>query len=212
MKIFWVFDVVSPFSYLGLKQLSQMPPAVSVQFVPVLFAGLLEHFGQLGNAEVAPKRRFTYRFVLWRARRMGVAMRMPPTHPFNPLAALRLILAGGCDGRAVNTVMDAAYLHGRDIADPRVIEELGGELDIEDPHGTLADPAVKQRLRANTQWAIERGAFGVPTFVIESETFWGHDAFDMALDYLRDPDQFETPQMQAVESLPIGVTRSKRQA
>lgn len=211
MQIFWVFDVVSPISYLGLKQLSDMPAADSIEFVPVLFAGLLEHFGQLGNAEVAPKRRFTYRFVLWRARRMGIAMRMPPAHPFNPLAALRLILAAGCDRRAVNTVMDAAYLHGRDIADPGVIEELARELDIDDPQGALSDPAVKQRLRANTQWAIDRGVFGVPTCVIENEIFWGHDAFGMALDCLREPEQFKSSQMQAIETLPIGVTRSKRQ-
>jgi len=211
VKIFWVFDVVSPFSYLGMKQLSEVPPAVKVQYVPVLFAGLLEHFGQLGPAEMASKRRFTYRFVLWRARRMGVAMRMPPAHPFNPLAALRLIIAAGCDGRAVTTVMDAAYLHGRDIADPRIIEELGRELDIDDPHAALSDPAVKQRLRANTQWAIDRGVFGVPTIVIENEIFWGHDASDMALDYLLDGEQFKTPDMQAVETLPIGVARSKSQ-
>ena len=103
IKVSWVFDVVSPFAYLELPRLAQLPPEVRLEFVPVLLAGLLTHFGQLGPAEIPAKRRFTYRFVLWRARRLGLPLRMPPTHPFNSLAALRLIIASGSDQRAVAT-------------------------------------------------------------------------------------------------------------
>ncbi len=71
-KVSWVFDVISPFAYLGLKQLAQLPKETEVEFVPVLFAGLLNHHGQIGNAEIAPKRSFTYRFALWRARKMRI--------------------------------------------------------------------------------------------------------------------------------------------
>ena len=90
MKIHWVFDLLSPYSYLGLQQLRGLPGGIQVELVPVLFAGLLNHHGQVGNAEIESKRRFTYRFVVWRARKMGVPLKMPPTHPFNPLNALRL--------------------------------------------------------------------------------------------------------------------------
>ena len=107
VKVSWVFDVISPFAYLAFPQLSRLPAHVSVEFVPVLFAGLLQHFGQLGPAEIPSKRRFTYRFALWRARQLGLPMRMPPAHPFNPLAALRLIIAAGSDQRAAGTVLDA---------------------------------------------------------------------------------------------------------
>src|SRR5437016_255092 len=72
MKISWVFDLISPYSYLSLKQLSLLPAGTQLEPVPVLFAGLLNHHGQVGNAEIASKRRFTYRFVVWRARKMGV--------------------------------------------------------------------------------------------------------------------------------------------
>ena len=70
VRVSWVFDVISPFAYLAFPQLSRLPAHVSVGFVPVLFAGLLQHFGQLGPAEIPSKRRFTYRFVLWRARQL----------------------------------------------------------------------------------------------------------------------------------------------
>ena len=209
VKVSWVFDVISPFAYLAFPQLSRLPAHVSVEFVPVLFAGLLKHFGQLGPAEIPSKRRFTYRFVLWRARQLGLPMRMPPAHPFNPLPALRLIIAAGSDRRAAGTVLEAVFRQGRDVADPAVIAALARELGVADVQAVLDDSTVKQCLRDNTAWASARGVFGVPTLVIGKELFWGHDAFDMALEYLRHPDAFRDPDMQAVDTLPIGVTRSR---
>jgi 2-hydroxychromene-2-carboxylate isomerase len=209
VKVSWVFDIISPFAYLAFPQLSRLPAHVSVEFVPVLLAGLLRHFGQLGPAEIPSKRRFTYRFVLWRARQLGLRMRMPPVHPFNPLAALRLIIAAGSDRRAAGTVLDAVFRDGRDVSDPAVIADLARLLGIADPQVAIADPAIKERLRANTDWAIARGIFGVPTVLIGEELFWGHDALDMALDYLRHADAFRDPLMHAADTVPIGVTRSR---
>jgi 2-hydroxychromene-2-carboxylate isomerase len=207
----WVFDVVSPFAYLGFPRLAQLPDHVQLEVVPVLFAGLLDHFGQLGPAEIPAKRRFTYRFVLWRARRAGMPMRLPPAHPFNPLAALRLIIVAGCDRRAAGAVLDAVFRDGRDVSDPAVIADLAQRLGVRDPQSALADPAVKQRLRDNTSWAAARGVFGVPTLLIGEELFWGDDAFDMALDYLTRPERFRDPAMQAVETLPVGAARQRQQ-
>jgi 2-hydroxychromene-2-carboxylate isomerase len=210
VKVSFVFDVISPFAYLAFARLGELPPNVQLELVPVLFAGLLQHFGQLGPAEIASKRRFTYRFALWRARRLGLPMRMPPSHPFNPLAALRLIIAAGSDRRAVGTLLDAVFRDGRDVSDPAVIADLAGTLGLADPQAALADPAVKQRLRENTDWASARGIFGVPTLLIGEEIFWGHDAFDMALDYLERPQAFQDAAMQAIEALPIGTARKGR--
>jgi 2-hydroxychromene-2-carboxylate isomerase len=208
-RVTFVFDVISPFAYLAYPRLDELPPDVRLELVPVLFAGLLERFGQAGPAEIASKRRFTYRFALWRARRLGMPMRLPPAHPFNPLAALRLIIAAGCDRRAVGTVLDAVFRDGRDVSDPAVIADLARVLGVEEPHTALAAPAIKQRLRENTEWACARGIFGVPALVIGEEFFWGHDAVDMALDYLKDPLAFEDQAMRTVETLPVGVTRRK---
>ena len=115
------------------------------------FAGFLDHCSQIGNAEIASKRRFTYRFVLWRARKMGIPMQMPPAHPFNPLSALRLVIAAGSDRRAVEMVFDAVFMHGpRHVSDAGVIADLARELGVSDPQRALNDPKVKQRLRENT--------------------------------------------------------------
>ena len=73
----------------------------------------------------------------------------------------------------------------------------------------VADEDLHQ-LRDNTDWAITQGVFGVPTFVIDGELFWGHDAFEMVLDYLRDPEQFADEEMRRIDHLPVGVIRPRR--
>jgi 2-hydroxychromene-2-carboxylate isomerase len=209
MKISWVFDLISPYSYLGLTQLSRLPAGTDVELVPALFGVVLNHHGQMGPAEIDSKRRFTYRFVVWRARQMGVPFKMPPTHPFNPLSAMRLVIAAGVDRRAVQTAFDFVFRDGRDVSDPVVLADLAQALGLPDLDAALNDPAVKQTLRKNTEWAIAKGVFGVPTFVVGDELFWGHDAFDMVVDYLRDPSGFEDAEMRRIDSLPVGVTRSR---
>ena len=212
LRVSWVFDVISPFSYLAFQRLKELPGGVELEVVPVLLAALLDHFGQRGPAEIPSKRRFTYRFVLWRARRLGLPLRMPPAHPFNPLAALRLIIAAGSDSRAAGTVLRAVFGEGRDVTDPAVIADLAAQLAVADPQAALADPAIKQRLRDNTQWACSRGVFGVPTLVIGEELFWGHDAVDMALDYLEKPQAFADDDMRVIDTLPVAAARIKTTA
>jgi 2-hydroxychromene-2-carboxylate isomerase len=212
LRVSWVFDVVSPFAYLAFPRLEELPAGVELVVVPVLLAAILDQFGQRGPAEIPSKRRFTYRFVLWRARRLGLPLRMPPAHPFNPLAALRLIIAAGSNRRAAGIVLRAVFGEGRDVTDPSVIADLAAQLSVADPQAALADPAIKQRLRDNTSWACSRGVFGVPTLVIGEELFWGHDAVDMALDYLRLPQTFADPDMRVIDTLPIGAARTQPKA
>jgi 2-hydroxychromene-2-carboxylate isomerase len=85
----WYFDFISPFAYLQLEAFHRLPPAVEVTLRPVLFAALLTHWGHKGPAEIPQKRRFTYRFVQWRAERDGVPLKFPKEHPFNPIKSTR---------------------------------------------------------------------------------------------------------------------------
>jgi 2-hydroxychromene-2-carboxylate isomerase len=211
-QVIWVYDVISPFAYLMLPRLTELPAQVRVTTLPVLFAGLLNHFGQRGPAEILSKRRFTYRFALWRARRLGLPMRFPPAHPFNPLGALRLAIAAGSTLPVARVLLDAVFRDGRDVSSPAVLAELALELGVTDWQARLAEPEVKAQLRRNTEWCAGRGIFGVPTLVCGDEFFWGHDALDMALDYLKDPAAFEDESMRAADALPVGAARSVKSA
>ena len=175
----WYFDFVSPFAYLQSEQLGLLGN-VRIRYRPVLFAGLLQAHDHKGPAEIARKRVFTYRFAVWQARRLGIAFKMPPEHPFNPLPLLRLALACDCTPDAVHRIFRFVWRDGRMPDLPIEWAELVADLRLPDAQARIADPDVKDALRRNTDEAIARGVFGVPTLAIGDELFWGADATQMA--------------------------------
>ena len=114
----WYFDFVSPFAYIGLHRLKELPADLAIEYRPVLFAGLLNHWGQKGPAEIATKRRYTYRWSHWWAKRLGFPLRYPAAHPFNPLHHLRLAIACGSTPDAIRTIFDDALDDRRGRVDP----------------------------------------------------------------------------------------------
>lgn len=203
----WYFDVVSPFAYLQWKSRARLEGRLRLRPVPIVLGALLSHWGQKGPAEIAPKRLHTYRMCQWRAAELGVPFRFPPAHPFNPIAALRLIVALDSREDAVDAVFDAAFGDGRDISAIDVLEEIGQGLGVSDVAGLIGTPEVKQRLRENTESAQACGVFGVPTVALRGELFWGEDATGMLLAFLDNPDLFQSTEMQALEAIPVGAER-----
>ena len=208
----WYFDFVSPFAYLQSEQLASLGPRVAVRYRPVLFAGLLEATGQKGPAEIAAKRTFTYRFVVWQAKRLGVPLKFPPEHPFNPLPLLRLALACDCDPQAVQRIFRFVWRDGRLPDLPIEWAELTSELGIRDGETLIASADIKDALRRNTDEAVARGVFGVPTLAIGNELFWGADATAMAADYVAAGCRFDDPEYARVAQLPVGAARRAKPA
>ena len=203
----WYFDFVSPFAFLQSEQLGTLPPKVSIRYRPVLFAAILDANGQRGPAEIPAKRAFTYRFCLWQAKRLGIAMRFPPEHPFNPLPLLRLAIACDSTAIAVHAIFRFVWRDGRlpdlPIEWAELIEMLGSDAAT----ANVDSPEVKHELRRNTDEAIARGVFGVPTLAIGEELFWGADATAMASDYIAAGSRYADPEFARVAALPIGASR-----
>lgn len=202
-KLHWYFDYVSPFSYLQWAHQLPRLRRTDIEYKPLLFAGLLKHWGHKGPADIAAKRRFTYRYVIWLAGRLGVPFTTPSAHPFNPLPLLRLSIARHNDPEVVDRLFRFVWCDGHIPADKTAWDELVDELDINDAE--LKDTAVKQRLLDNGDEAISKGVFGVPTLVANGEVFWGVDGFELLLAYLDDPDILDTPAIRAADALPSGV-------
>jgi 2-hydroxychromene-2-carboxylate isomerase len=203
----WYFDVLSPFAYLQWKQRQRFRDRVRLRPVPVVLGAILAHWGQKGPAEIAPKRLYTYRWCQWRADRLGIPFRFPPAHPFNPLPALRLLVAAGPTAEAVDMLFDAAFRDGLDLTATEVLEDLGKQLGLDEVARRIADPAVKARLRENTERAIALGIFGVPTTIVGTELFWGEDSTEMLLAFLAERSLFDAPEMRRLATLPSGIHR-----
>ena len=170
-RIGFYFDVISPFAYLAFEHLPQALVGCSyeVQYRPVLFAGLLGHWGNKGPAEIEPKRQWTFRHIAWLSHTLQIPMDTPAVHPFNPLPLLRLALACAQPGdtpnrRVVEALMRHVWRGGADASDPQRLRALAEALGPQrDPAGAV----VKQELRALSDEALQRGVFGVPTFDVD---------------------------------------------
>jgi 2-hydroxychromene-2-carboxylate isomerase len=206
----WYFDFVSPFSYLQCERLQAHAHVLRPH--PVLLAAILDAAGQKGPAEIAAKRAFTYRFVVWQAKALGVRLRFPHAHPFNPLPLLRLAIA--CDSRfdAITQIFRFVWRDGRLPDLPIEWAELCDRLGVPDAASRIAGAAIKDALRDETQKAIARGLFGVPTIACGSELFWGADATDMALDYMRAGGRYSDPEYARVSALSAAAERKPAMA
>jgi 2-hydroxychromene-2-carboxylate isomerase len=204
-------DFISPYAYLAFEALPKVlanSPSYKVVYKPVLFAALLKHHGQLGPAEIAGKREWTYRQVLWQAKEQGVVLDMPHAHPFNPLSLLRLSVACDAHGTPNRYVCETIFRHvwqGGDAADDPVrFQALVQQLQ---PKQSVDSSEVKAQLKANTEEAIAQGVFGVPTFLVDDKVFWGLDALPMMQQYLSRDPWFTAERWQSVEKMSPGISR-----
>ena len=178
---FWL-DFISPYAYLAFEQLPHALEGLGyeVRYRPILFAGLLKHHGQLGPAEIVPKRDWTYRQVAWQAGQLGIPLQLPAAHPFNPIALLRLAHACARQGAPSRYVCETIFRHvwrGGAAAD-----DAGRLQALTQTLAPALDPAsdeVKQALRAESDTALAAGVFGVPTYCVDERLFWGLDALPM---------------------------------
>ncbi|HSW16132.1 MAG TPA: 2-hydroxychromene-2-carboxylate isomerase [Ramlibacter sp.] len=218
-RISFYLDFISPYAYLAFERLPAALEGLSVHvdYKPILFAGVLQHHGQLGPAEIPAKRDWTYRQALWLAREHNIPLDLPAAHPFNPLALLRLSLAcasdsaaqafgaGAISRHAAETVFRHVWRGGADAADAQRLESLTQTL------APLRDPSsaeVKRQLKANTEEAIAHGVFGVPSFVVDGRVFWGLDALPMLRASLEGDAWFGAGGWEAAGALPVGQARA----
>ena len=201
----WYFDFISPFAYLASESLARLPDTNQLRLNPILFAGLLQHHVTKGPAEIPAMRRFTFRHIRWLADRHGIVLKPPPAHPFNPLPLLRLAIAIDADLEQVQRLFRFVWTEGKSQDDEKAWHALLDEFGITEAE--IASGSVKAKLRQTTDAAIEADIFGVPSFVVDGEIFWGFDAMEFLVEYLEDPNLLQTPGMLAIDAIPDGVHR-----
>jgi len=158
------FDYESPNAYLAWTQLPKLAEkhVCTIEAFPVLYAGLLDAHGQLGPGEVPAKGRWMTSNFLRKAVLLGLPRNPPPFVPFHPLLAFK-----------------AVWVRALHVSEPPVVERVADEIGL--PGSELIEraqgPEIRALLRQQTDDAISRGVFGVPSMEAGGELFWGYDDF-----------------------------------
>jgi 2-hydroxychromene-2-carboxylate isomerase len=199
------FDFISPYAYLAWTQLPALCSARSIQlrYKPILFAGLLNHWGQRGPAEITPKREFLWKDSHRQAARLKVPFSLPRTHPFNPLLALRLAqpeVAQEQQEQVITSLWSAGWVQGAELSSVDELRRILTESHL-DADGLLTranQPEAKAALRSATEDAVRLGVFGVPTYLVNQEIFWGCDRLDDLVDYLEGKDPIDAQKIKDI--------------
>ena len=212
-RVVFAFDFISPYAYLGWKRAQRelTDPDITLVPRPVLFAALLNANRTKGPAEIDAKRLYTWKHVVRLAHEQRVPIRPPPAHPFNPLLPLRVVTAideGADRFRVVDALFDAAWERGEDIV---AAESVARCLDAAGLDGAALveaanSDAAKADLKAATDWALGAGVFGVPSYVVGDEVFWGQDSVPHLRAFLRGDDP-AAGALDAWRDLPAGAQR-----
>jgi 2-hydroxychromene-2-carboxylate isomerase len=182
----FLFDFGGPNSYLAHKMLPGLcaRTGAEVVYVPILLGGLFKLTNNsapmVRYAETPAKRAYELlefdRFV----RAHQLPFQMNPHFPINSMLIMRGAVAAqrlGCFTAYVDAIMAAMWEDGANTGDADVVRGVLDKAGV-DSEALLAachDPDVKAELSANTEKAAARGAFGVPTFFVGEEMFWGKE-------------------------------------
>ncbi len=178
------FDYASPWAYLASELMPRKLPSLgaAVIYRPIYLRGL-DSFAN-GVPYSSSKLAYLMRDLARCAAHEGVTLTQPPTFPIDGLQALRGAIVAqdsGAFDRYHRAAFRAAWAEGRDITKKEVVGTLLAEA-LGSSEATALEamsvPSVKDRLREATAAAEARGVFGVPTFFVGDEMFWGHDRFD----------------------------------
>ncbi|MCC6748566.1 MAG: 2-hydroxychromene-2-carboxylate isomerase [Deltaproteobacteria bacterium] len=178
------YDFESPFAYLAATQLPALCDRTGAvcRYRPIFLAGLMKATGNRPPGEVPNKGRYLMQELqLWR-KAFDVPLEWPVHFPLGELRPIRAaVYAFGESERAGVAFTQALYrAHWGERKDARsdAVVQAAAEaagLDFAALQAAVQDPALKERLKAETEEAGGRGAFGVPTFFVGEQMLWGVD-------------------------------------
>ncbi|ALE16869.1 2-hydroxychromene-2-carboxylate isomerase family protein, glutathione-dependent [Altererythrobacter epoxidivorans] len=185
-----LFDFVSPNAYLiwwPMRDIIRRTGA-ELDVLPVFLGGMHKLTGNappmIRDREVKGKNEYAMLELERFVRKHELSdFKMNPNFPFNSILLQRMLFAADQDGRGVQfveTLLPKIWEQGLDVTDPEAVGAAvaAGGFDVEDLFRRAQTDEVKEGLFANTENAVERGAFGIPTVFIGDEMFFGKERLE----------------------------------
>ena len=182
-KLEYYFDFLSPYSYFSWKNKDQFlkNQDILIDLKPVVMGSLFNKHEMKGPGEIPAKRYYMLKQCFIYASLNNISFNPPKNHPFNPLYALRLATrscAGERQSEVIDLLMKSCWEDGIELGEPEVLIEIlnKNNFDGKDLIEKTFSKEVKQELKQNIKSALEDNCFGVPSFVVNHEVFWGNDS------------------------------------
>ncbi|RLA63575.1 MAG: hypothetical protein DRQ88_01590 [Epsilonproteobacteria bacterium] len=190
------FDFLSPYSYLAWNWVKQNIDKYNFSFYPVPLAGLIRSYETKGPAEIVPKRNYLFKHCLRYAELNKISFHPPEKLPFNPLYALRMALeenAGSDQFQVIDTIFMNGWAKGHDIGDENFLVKILLQEGIDGNRllDNVGTKEIRNALKLNLKRALDKNIFGVPTFIIDNELFWGNDSIEHLKLYLDEMDPLD---------------------
>lgn len=181
-----IFDFVSPNAYLVWQPLRALAARQGAQLriTPALLGGMHKLTGNappfIRDADIKGKNAYARLEMQRFIDKHGLhRFRMNPSFPFNSVNLLRMLvsLEGDDQIRLIEALMPAIWEQGLDVTDAAAVAAVltTAGFDAESLVARTQDGAIKQALIENTEKAVERGAFGIPTFFVGTDMFFGKE-------------------------------------
>jgi 2-hydroxychromene-2-carboxylate isomerase len=183
-EIEFFFDIASPYSYLAATQIDAVGEraGVAVRWKPFLLGGVFKAVGNQTPAALQPKAAWAMRDLARWAAHYGVEFSMSAHFPINSLTTQRALVAARRVDEAMfrefaSTLYRDHWIDGVDVSTPEAVADAADRAGLTGAQivEMTAEQAIKDELIALTEEAVDRGAFGAPTFFVDGEMFWGND-------------------------------------
>jgi 2-hydroxychromene-2-carboxylate isomerase len=179
---FW-FDYSCPFAYLGSTKVASLAGRMgaTLTYKPMLLGGVFKAHGtpqRLFEAHVPPKALHNAHDMDRWAALYGVPLTMPAAHPLRTVEALRATLVVDCDPKVIDGFYRAYWVDGRGPSEPDTLRQVltSAGHDAESVLVRIAEPSIKDELRARTDEAVRLGIFGAPSYIVDGgKLYWGQD-------------------------------------
>jgi 2-hydroxychromene-2-carboxylate isomerase len=189
----FLFDLGSPTTYLAYTQLPAICKQTDSQliYIPILLGGVFKATGNASPATIPAKGRHMIQDLDRYARRYGVPLKFNPHFPINTLMLMRAVTGIQLHHPErfiafIDCLFNALWVDGRNLNDPETVAAVlnGNGFDPNEVLALTADETVKATLKENTEKAVQRGVFGVPSMFVDSQLYFGQDRLDFVLEAL----------------------------
>lgn len=199
-KLIFYFDFLSPYSYFAWKNhLNYINKnKIEILYRPVLMGKLFTHHNFPGPGEIPAKRSYELKNCFRIAAANDFKFTPPTKFPFNPLAIIRMATLAANDNnvkkqiKVINAIFELVWAEGRVLEDPDLIklavQNKGIQEQVLDNSFTRG---AKSELKENIQACLEAGIFGVPSFQVNDEFFWGQDSLPLLKEFLAGNDNWD---------------------